>query len=215
MKLPPRGEYADETQREEWIANHRPNIPTRWKNAKLTDFDEEIQKDVLSVLDHPERGMYIYGGTGSGKTHLSGGFFNYICDKQSDLMRQTMKSTAGKWPIFFNVSTLLSEIKKDFERSPEDKVDLESMLSECVSVVILDDIGVEKVTGWVEETLYRIINTRYEKMLPTVYTSNLSVEALGERLNERIASRIEGSCDVLYLGTEDLRKGEGVKVLKS
>lgn len=206
MPIPPRGEFAGEENREKWIASHTPKLELRWANAKLSDFPQEIQDDVLNILKDPTRGIYLCGGTGTGKTHLAAAIFNYLCDQQAVKIRSSMKVTIGKWPVYWNVTDLLAEIKKDFERPTEDKNYLDDVLGETENIVFLDDIGVEKVTGWVEETLYRIVNRRYSRMLPTVYTSNLSLESLSERLNDRIASRIKGSCDVIYLDSEDLRQ---------
>ena len=57
-------------------------------------------------------------------------------------------------------------------------------------MLILDDLGAEKPSDWVKEQLYVIINRRYENMLPTIITTNCTMNELKDRIGERTASRI-------------------------
>ena len=61
------------------------------------------------------------------------------------------------------------------------------------------------MTCWVGETFYSIINTRYERMLPTFFSSNLSLPELAEKMGDRIASRIAEMCQIIKLSGKDLR----------
>ncbi len=70
---------------------------------------------------------------------------------------------------------------------------------------ILDDIGVEKVSEFVEEFMYMLINNQYEKVYPMVITSNLPLSQLAERLGDRIVSRIKEMCSVVEIKGEDKR----------
>jgi DNA replication protein DnaC len=71
-------------------------------------------------------------------------------------------------------------------------------------VLIIDDLGAEKLTDYVIQAWYSIIDYRYSNMLPTVITSNLSVAELAVRFGDRIASRI-ASGNVLTLRGSDRR----------
>ena len=61
-------------------------------------------------------------------------------------------------------------------------------------LLILDDIGAEKASEWTQEQLYRIVNFRYEHMLPTVITTNCDGAQLEMALGRRIVSRLIELC---------------------
>jgi DNA replication protein DnaC len=79
-----------------------------------------------------------------------------------------------------------------------------------VDMVFFDDIGTESPTKWVREQLYIIINHRYAEGLCSIFTSNMSLAQIGheEVLGDRIASRLDGSCDVIEFKGNDRRREE-------
>ena len=62
-------------------------------------------------------------------------------------------------------------------------------LIQC-DLLILDDIGAEKVTDWVQDTLFRMVDGRYRREKPIFYTSNLKPKELVDKLGQRIYDRI-------------------------
>jgi len=78
------------------------------------------------------------------------------------------------------------------------------MLKKC-KLLIIDDIGAEKVTEWVRERLVSIINTRVSGGLSTIYTSNLSPDELVSQFEERIASRVLGCSQIIEITGKDRR----------
>lgn len=77
--------------------------------------------------------------------------------------------------------------------------------SSTTRLLIIDDIGAERVTDWVRERMVSIINTRVSNNLTTIYTSNLSPEELRGELGDRIASRVLGSSQVVEITSGDRR----------
>ena len=73
------------------------------------------------------------------------------------------------------------------------------------NILLLDDLGAEKQTDWVLEILYRLINYRYEQMLPTFFSSNYSLQELSEKIGDRVVSRIVEKCDIVKIEGEDRR----------
>ena len=73
-----------------------------------------------------------------------------------------------------------------------------------VPILIMDDVGAENRTGWTQENLFRIIDTRYNLALPTLIAANCSQDNLGE---ERVGSRIldAGMGQVVPLRAKDFR----------
>ena len=169
-------------------------IPKRYQDAKWEDVPESI-KTLVSKIGETRRGIYIHGEVGCGKTHVA-----YAIKKHWD-------SLVSKPAIFWNTPELIREIKLDFDRQPIDKTRVEESLigQEKQPLLFLDDIGAEKMTDFVAETFYLIVNDRYVHVRPVIYTSNLSIEELAERTGDRIASRIAESCDIIKLKGGDRR----------
>jgi DNA replication protein DnaC len=165
-------------------------IPERYKHGTYADVPQNI-KDCFEKLKDTRQGLYLYGSVGCGKTHIA-----------YELVKATIMTLREKH-LFWNVSELLREIRKDYDR--KEKQCLEEKLMEFEGVLFLDDLGSEKISEWVEEVFYLIINKRYNDMRPTIYTSNLSLGEIADRVGDRIASRIAGSCSVIKIEGGDRR----------
>jgi DNA replication protein DnaC len=74
-----------------------------------------------------------------------------------------------------------------------------------VRILVLDDLGVERPTPLVLESLYRIIDTRADEGLRTIVTSNGKPSALAATLGARIHSRLLGMCKVIHIDGPDGR----------
>lgn len=74
------------------------------------------------------------------------------------------------------------------------------------AIVILDDIGAEKPSDWVEEQLYGIIDLRYRMQRSTIFTTNCTLKQLESQIGSRVVSRIFEMCEGVKVGGEDWRK---------
>ena len=77
------------------------------------------------------------------------------------------------------------------------------------SLLVLDDLGKEKPSEWVEETLYEIINARYVRRLPVIITTNVGLKAVETRYpwnGEAIVSRLFEMCAGVKVGGDDWRR---------
>ena len=75
------------------------------------------------------------------------------------------------------------------------------------SLLVLDDLGAVKNSEWIEEVNYRLVNYRYERVLPTLFTSNLLPKELATLLGERVSSRLAEMTDRVTLKGDDRRYG--------
>lgn len=177
------------------------SAPLRFRDRTLDGY-ETPTATTRSALDAARRfasGQHGYlvltGPTGVGKTHLAVGAAaaRYDHDRKAwdtsadaaDFARRT--AAAAPWerpkprnvphaPEWQNVAEMIVGLREDMGRSIEDKVwDFRpAALRDHRGVVVLDDLGREKVSDWTGETLYALVNHRYEAMLPTIVTTNLS-----------------------------------------
>lgn len=167
--------------------------PERYKGVKWEDAPEKV-REMFQATFETRRGMYIHGEVGTGKTHIA-----YALKGRFD------DPSKGRWSRFWNTTELLREIRRDFDRSPYEKTHADSELMRYDGLLFLDDVGSEKISDWVAETFYMIVNRRYTEMLPTIITSNLPIPALAERIGDRTASRIVEMCEIVELVGPDRR----------
>lgn len=151
----------------------------------------------FEVYKEKGEGLFITGGYGVGKTHLAASIANYLISNEIATV------------IFGNVTTLLGRIRHTYSDSSQ--YEEEQIMKELydVDLLIIDDLGKEKPTQWVEEKLYMVINQRYENYKPIVVTSNLELEEIEQRLENcggAIVSRIIEMCRGIKIVGPDFRK---------
>src|SRR3990167_7956081 len=180
------------------------NIPARFMDADFSTLPPNIQGkfDNLFGRDDDKIGLFLHGGAGVGKTYM---LFAYA-NKQQNIIEEQKKlgKYYGSGVLFWNTTNLLREIRNEFDNK---KSGWDS-LADCMdyeNTLMLDDVGSEKMTEWVRETFYLLINARYEKMLATIITSNFSLQELAERIGDRTASRIAEMCEIVELVGKERR----------
>lgn len=174
-------------------------VPLRFLKASLADFPDQY-----GTLHQGERGLFLTGPRGTGKTHLAVAIMRQICmleATRSVVTRQYMRSM----PIFISVPDLLLEIRDSYRDGAEETERHVIERYSNIPTLILDDLGAEKTTEWALQTLFVIIDRRYRNVLRTIITSNLSLEELSGKIGDRIASRIAEMCDVKIIKGEDRR----------
>jgi DNA replication protein DnaC len=151
-------------------------------------------------------GILLTGPYGGGKTYLAAALAHDLINR-------------GVPVVFGTMITLLGKIKGTYSgnRNQEDESEiLETYAS--VDLLIIDDLGKERVSEWSLEKLFSIVNERYENNLPIVLTSNYSMETLIDKLSitkdgnknsdvaESLVSRLYEMCRGIRLNTSDRRK---------
>ncbi len=170
------------------MTNTTTSVPKRFADSDFESIPKEIQDNVLNVRT-TRKGMYLWGPVGCGKTYAV-----YAIKKKLIEMGLTVR--------FHSAPEMLDLIRDDFDH--KDTFNLDRILANR-GVLIIDDLGAEKPSEWVSETLFKIINKRYEEVLPTIITSNLELGEISERLGDRIPSRIAEMCEIIKLDGADRR----------
>lgn len=128
-------------------------------------------KDFLNVFDEtgelPERGTYIYGPFGIGKSYILGALANELANRR-------IRTVAVHVPEF------LREMKQSIQdQSLNEKIEF----VKNAQVLMLDDIGAESMSAWTrDEVLGTILQYRMAEKKPTFFTSNFSYEELEHHL---------------------------------
>lgn len=151
-----------------------------------------IQGIDLIMSQYGGGGLYFYSKErGSGKTYLSTILGN-------ELTRR------GKWVRWYSVANLLQELKASYDR--DSGTSSAAIIDRCkeAEVLILDDIGVEKQSAWVNEIMYSILDARMTHCLPTIFTSNCRPRELA--YDERVLDRITRMTELVEMPEENVRR---------
>lgn len=185
-------------------------IPRKYSKLSFDDYEVTNENADAVKLTHwflrnPKKGLYLYGGAGTGKTFLAS---LIACEHIRNYKRL----------IFGDVPELLERIKRTFGKTSWEGEDItlngDQLLKRyCKApLIILDDFGAGQISEWVVGTLYHIINERYNNDRVTIVTSNYDLDGLGERLSKfapfggrRIISRLKEMTYQAFLGTTDRR----------
>lgn len=167
------------------------NIPSKFINI------ETDKVDLLSELE--DKNIFINGGTGAGKTV-------FACSVGKHHLRNKKSIEFISFPKFIMKlqSLFKSEEKGEFGRI-ETPYSYAESIANFGGLLILDDLGAEKITDFVRQITYFIINEREMQMKQTIITSNFSVDKIDHMIDPRISSRIAGGYEVLDFGNKDRR----------
>ena len=207
-------------------------IPRRYEHCELSNYLIEFDGahpwlirahvEALSFVEKCDprggKGLLITGPIGTGKTHLAVGII-----KELILNRKIAC-------IFYDYRELLKEIQNSYNATVQTtELGVLQPVFET-DVLVLDELGAVKPTEWVWDTVSLILNTRYNDNRTTIITTNFpdheerarpgdasnrsaegakysaGKETLGDRITERMRSRLHEMCSTIPLDGIDFRK---------
>lgn len=187
------------------------NIPLRFQSSRIKDFPETVKKSCEDFSMGTSEGLFIHGEAGTGKTHLAVAcmFDRMLNTLPIITLEEYYKIMMPRQGHFKPMSDLFLEIRNTFSGDTERESEVINKYSDDKankwSFLVLDDLGVEKSSEWVQQTLYTIIDRRYRNMERTIITSNLTLSEISNKISDRIASRISEMCKVINLKGKDRR----------
>ena len=186
------------------------SIPKRYQHCALANFtayNESLERAVVKakrVADaYPvvNQGLLLEGQPGVGKTHLA-----------VAVLKQVIQTTGARG-LFYDTRDLLRVIRSTYDpaiRTTELEVLRPVMTAD---LLVLDDLGAEKTSEWVEETMNLIVNTRYNERRVTIFTSNFQdipdetePNSLLFRIGHRMRSRLHEMCEFVVMDAADYRE---------
>jgi len=188
------------------------DTPTYCKHVRFETLRvDEHNKRAVSIMQSWARdiwsrkqGVFLYGGAGTGKTWLTVAAMHLVIESGQLISQQPYPQP---WRTYLARYVSMPEWLE--AQRPGRSVMREDAMETAQKAVLLvmDDIGVENPTDWARERIYTALNYRYERMLPTLFTSNHNLDELAGRLTDRIASRITEMCVQVELSGPDRRSG--------
>ncbi len=172
----------------------------RWREKTFESFDASRQTATFSIcrryaetLDKAGESLLLTSeGFGIGKTHLAVAIGNYVL---SHYMRSVVFTTGQE---------LVLRLRATYSDRDSSEYQLLSALREA-DLLILDDVGKERHSEYVESVYYQVINARYVASKPLVLTTNVRWEDLGEHIGYAALSRLAEMCQVVEMSGDDYR----------
>lgn len=206
-------------------------IPRRYEHCELASYTTDFTGAHPSLAEahfiasgfvreydpRGDKGLLIVGEIGTGKTHLAVGVLKELVNR-------------GITGIFYDYRELLKEIQNSYNASVQTtELDVLRPVFEK-DVLVLDELGAVKPSEWVWDTVSLILNTRYNEKRTTIITTNFpdlrarerpantggrsseearysaQKETLGDRITDRMYSRLHEMCRVVRLSGVDFRQ---------
>jgi DNA replication protein DnaC len=200
-------------------------IPRRYEHCTLENYETNFPSSHRSLgtalmrakkfvesypLETGGTGLLLTGSIGVGKTHLAVGIL------------QALVAERGATGLFFDYRDLLKQVQNSYNRQvAATELEILAPVFEA-EVLVLDELGASKPTDWVWDTVAHILNTRYNDRRTTIITTNYAnlgplgsepgargavrEETLGDRIGERMRSRLQEMCVVVEMQGEDFRQ---------
>lgn len=147
------------------------------------------------------QGLLFWGNVGTGKTFLAGCIANALMEKNIPVLMTS-------FPKLLNaLGGLYSGEKNEYLKSLNQ-----------YRLLIIDDLGVERDTPYVLETVYLVIDERYKSGKPFIITTNLSLEKLrnpADLEHGRIYDRIMERCVPVAFSGKNYRTDKGRKNMEN
>lgn len=147
----------------------------------------------LFTDDAPCRNLMFIGATGLGKTHLSTAIARRVIERGFDVKYESAPN------IIADFETERFGGDRYYGQAPS----LTEKYFTC-DLLIIDDLGTEMVNQFTLSCIYNLINTRQNRGLPMLISTNLTQQELRTRYSDRITSRLLGEFDILlFLGRDN------------
>ena len=156
--------------------------------APVREFCDDIEANIANG-----RGLWLYGGPGTGKTTLA-------------MVSSRIALEAGISVAIYSMPKLLARIRRTYDGDAGEQSYLEFFgRLTGVDLLHIDDLGTENRTDWVKEQLYSIVNERYEAKRSLIVTTNKDHAELEQELGERVVSRLVEMCQLVPVFGDDGR----------
>lgn len=152
----------------------------------------DVCRDYAQQFSKGSGNLLLSGGTGLGKTFLSACIARVV----SDGGYSVVYDTAGRIFSRFEEAKFRGDAEGDADAKRCQRCDL----------LIVDDLGTEMTTSFVQSALYQLVNGRLMEGKATIISTNLAPEELGTRYGGAVLSRLEGEYEILPFFGEDIRR---------
>jgi DNA replication protein DnaC len=150
-------------------------LPARYRSARIEDFSENARTAIEDWTRDLGDGLFLCGGAGVGKTHLAAAIVrsNIECGRRASFRRCAEVYAALREAI--RIGDPESAIVDRLVKTP---------------LLVMDDLGSGSLSDHERRSTLEVLDQRANALLPTVVTSNWTIERIGDLMDERIRSRL-------------------------
>ena len=159
------------------------------KNPKLSDAMKTYADKFPEFLDE-SKGLLLYGTVGTGKTYYAACIANQLIDNGYDVLMTNFATLTNNMQTYEGRQEYIDGLNR-------------------YKLIIIDDLGVERKSEYMQELIYNLIDSRYRSGLPMIITTNLAAEALKHPENvgfARIYDRVLERCVPIHVEGESRRR---------
>jgi len=170
----------------------------RVKDNKSASLAKNAAYDISVNFPNVAKGLYLWGSPGTGKTLLSSILLTELIIRQAvpGKFMKISRSFFSRLKDSFNEKSLTYGKGQAIEREFAE-----------IDILVIDDFGVQRDSAWEQETLYNLIDARYEAKRFTLFTSNNDpFHSLKDLSHGRILSRLKEMCRFIKLEGPDQRE---------
>lgn len=187
------GSQSFDTFELDWYSPDRGSLPRSPRENAQRNLN--LCRDFAARFRPGRENLLLFGAPGLGKTFLSACIARTVSESGFSVVYDTA----------VNIFTRFEEQKFARDRLEAGEAKDETRRYLGCDLLILDDLGSELSTPFVQSALYTLINTRLTADKRTVISSNLTMDQVRARYTPQIASRLEGEYRVLPFYGEDIR----------
>lgn len=191
-KLLDMGGETFETFNFDWYSTDRGSFRRSPREAAEHNFD--ICQDYAYQFSPRSGNLLLFGAPGLGKTFLSACIARVVSENGHSVVYDTAGHIFGQFEA--------AKFRRDEEEGSDEDV---NRYLNC-DLLIVDDLGTEMLTSFVQSALYQLINGRLVSGKKTIINTNLTPDQIGQRYGAAVQSRLEGEYELLPFVGEDIRK---------
>ena len=175
-----------------WYTADRGSYRRSPREVAERNFD--ICQDYAHQFSPRSGNLLLFGSPGLGKTFLSACIARVVSENGHSVVYDTASHIFNQFEA--------AKFRRDYEE--DSGADVERYL-DC-DLLIMDDLGTEMLTSFVQSTFYQLVNSRLIRGKKTIINTNLKLEEIAQRYGAPVRSRLEGEYELLPFIGDDIRK---------